>query len=242
MTTAPAAPPMTAGSDAAPPEKPTRYECEVCGREFKAKIALFNHAKTHDRDPDEPIGVDPEIKVRKATKLSQKELGELQQKTAENIRAVGGLLHGGLMALKIARLQHPDGRAPIPGTDRAIPLPSVDTHLAYALISRSEITARVLVEHAATNETLLKWLTRINGWFEGGETGQLIGAHVTAAVMTAGVQNPVITTVAGALIGDVLEQVEQENRELRHQVAQLQAQVAANGGWRAPGDERGAGN
>ena len=242
MTTAPAAPPTSAGSEPAA-ERPDRFACEVCGREFKAKIALFNHRKTHDRDPDEGIGVDPEIKVRKAPKLSQKEMAELQEKTAENIRAVGGLLHGGLMALKVARLQHPDGRAPIPGTDRAIPLPPLDTHLAYAMISRSEITARVLVEHASTNETLLKWITRVNGWFEGGETGQLIGAHVTAAVMSAGVQNPVISTVAGALIGDVLEQVEQENRELRHQVAQLQAQVAANGGgWRAPGDERGAGN
>jgi hypothetical protein len=222
---------------------PERYACEVCGREFKAKIALFNHAKTHDLKPGEGAGVEPDIKVKRAPKLSQKELEELQTETAENIRGIGGLLHAGLLSLKVLKLQQPDAGLRVPGTKVELPLPRVDTHLPYVLISRSELTAKVLIEHAAENETLLKWVVRINGWLKGSETGQLVGAHVVGAAATLGVGGPVIGAAAGALIGDVLEQVEQENRELRHQVAQLQAQVAGQaGGWRAPEDERGAGN
>jgi hypothetical protein len=48
--------------------------------------------------------------------------------------------------------------------------------------------------------------------------------------------------MAGALIADVVAQVEEENAELRHQVAQLQQQLARAAAGRAPGDERGAGN
>lgn len=237
-TAAPDAPPTTAGSAPAPPE---RYACDVCGREFTAKIALFNHRKKHDSKAGEGPGVDPDIKVQRAGKIGQKELAEIQAELGENIRMVGGVLHSILVSAKVARLQHPDGRVPIPGLEATLPLPAVETHLAYALISRSELTAKVLVQHAESNETLLKWIVRVNGWFKGGEVSGLVGAHVVAAAATVGVGGPIVGTLAGALIGDIVDQVEQENRELRHQVAQLQAQVAG-AATRRNGDERGAGN
>jgi len=243
VTTAADAPPRTTGSDAAPEP----LVCKVCGREFTAKIGLFNHAKTHDLKPGEGPGVDAPKAVKKASKLSEKELEDLAGKTAEHIEALGGVLHAGLVGLKLARIQNPSGRLTIPGTQLGVPLPALETHLAHVVISRSAITARVLVQHAAENETLLKWLVRINGWLEGSETGQLIGAHLAGAAATVGLGGPAGGWLIKGLIGDVVEAVEQENRELRHQIAQLQAQLqaqaaAANGAWRPPGDERGAGN
>lgn len=232
----PSAPPRSAGSDpAAPPEQ---FTCEVCQRTFQHKIALFNHRKSHDKAPGEGLGVEPEIKVRKTAKLSTKELDALQGELAENVRAVGGMLHAGLIGLKLLKLQNPEARFSLPGTRIDLPIPSFDTHLPYTLISRSELTAKVLVDHAAENESLLRWLIRFNGWFKGGEVGQLVGAHAAAAVLSLGVQNPVLGTAAGALIGDVVAQVTHENAELRHQVAHLRAQAAA----RPPDDERGAGS
>ena len=235
-----AAAPQTSGSAAAAEE----FRCEVCERTFQHRIALYNHRKSHDLKPGEQPGVEPDIKVRRAPKVSQKELAELQSELAENIHAVGGMMHGVLTGLKAWRLQHPDARLRIPRTSIDLPVPALETHLPYTIMSCSEITARVVAEHAAQNEMLLRWVIRFNGWFKGGEVGQLVGAHVVAGAMTAGVRNPLMET-AGRMVGlaEVMSQVDQENAELRHQVAQLQARLQQEAGaWRPPQDERGAGS
>jgi hypothetical protein len=236
----PAAPPPTSGSDADP--QPDGLTCEVCGQAFTARIALFNHLKKHERQAaaGETPGVEPKIGVQRAAKPTQKELAQIQDELASNVETVGQLVHGALIGLKLMRLQDPERRLPLPGGS-SFALPAFDTHLGYTLISRSQLTAKVLVEHAGENETLLKWIVRFNGWFKGGEVGQLVGAHVVAAAASVGVENPILGAAAGALIGDVVERVQVENHQLRQQVAQLQAQAAAAAGV-GRADERGAGS
>jgi len=233
---------LPSGQGAASPnggsEPPAADEltCGVCGRACKTKVGLASHLRGHERaGPPDPA----EAPVKKAAPLSRPNLREVQAELAGNIKTVGELLHPLLVNLKLARLQNPEARIRIPRTRVDVALPEFDTHLAWTVISRSELTARILVEHAAENETLLRWLVRFNGWFKGGETGSLIGAHVSAAAGSLGVSNGVLSTIQGALIPDVLEQVRTENFELRRQVEQLQAQMAAAA---ARGDERGAGN
>jgi hypothetical protein len=231
----PAAAPRSSGSAAAPPEQ---HVCETCGRTFAHKIGLWNHQKSHDRAAQDPAAAD--VKVRRSTKVSQKELAELQDDLGENIRTVAALLHAPLTALKLLKLENPDARLRIPRTSIELPLPSVDTHLPYVLKSRSDITARVLIEHAAENETLLRWIVRFNGWFRGGEVGQLVAAHAAGVALSAGAGGPLIgVAVRLAQIDDVLEVVEQENARLRQQVATLQAQLQV---VRPPDDERGTGS
>ncbi len=226
--------PPSAGSGSASDD----LTCSQCGRAFTAKIALWNHrrAKHGDQPAKAPQAAD--IPVKRASKPSQRDLKEIQDELAQNVRMVGQVLHPLLINLKLLRLQNPDGQVQVPGTHTKVGVPAIDTHLAYTIVSRSDVTAATLVKHAESNETLLKWLVRFNSWFKGGEVGQLIGAHAAAAAATVGLTNPVVGTVTSLLIPDVLEQVQAENFELRQRVAELQAQAAAV----AARDGRGAGN
>jgi hypothetical protein len=178
-----------------------------------------------------------EVAVKKAG-IAKPALKEVQQELADNLRTVGALLHPLLLNLKLLKLQNPGTRIQIPRTKVDLALPAFDTHLAFTVISRSDLTAKTLVDRAADNETLLKWLIRFNSWFKGGEVGQLVGAHVSAAAGSLGVSNGIVSTIQGALISDVLEQVQTENYELRRQLEEAHRQMATQGAR----DGRGSGN
>lgn len=192
--------------------------------------------RSHQRETND--GEPAEIPVKKAGGATQAQLKEVQEELAKHIRTVGQALQPLLLNLKLFKMTNPDARLRVPGTRLDFAVPNADTHFAYTLISRSELTARLLCDHAAKNETLLKWLIRFNGWFKGGETGSLVGAHVVAAVSSAGASGALISTVQGSLIPDVLAQVQEENYSLHRQLEELQRQMAAQGRM----DERGAGN
>lgn len=210
--------------------------CPVCGKECKGSFGLQAHMKAHKGQ--EPGEITPDsIPVKKAAKPSQKELKELQEDLATNIKTVGQILHPLLLNLKVIKLQDPDARIRIPNTKIYLPIPDFDTHLPYTLISRSELTAEVLTKYAEGNENLLKWLVRFNSWFKGGQTGSLVGAHIVAAASSLGINPPMLEMVQTGLIPDVLEQVQAENYQLKQQVEQMQAQIVE-----LRRDGRGAGN
>lgn len=209
--------------------------CPVCGRACRSKLGLQAHMRAHDgKAPPDP----GDVQVKKALTVKPS-LKEVQSELAGNLKTIGQLLHGALYSLKLVKLQNPDARLRVPLTGIDTALPDFDTHLAWTISLNSELTAKLLTEHAASNETLLKWLVRFNGWFKGGETGSLVGAHLTAAASSLGISNGLLHTVESALIPDVLERVQAENYQLRQQVQELLTQRTAAAASR---DERGAGN
>ncbi|MGH3628975.1 MAG: hypothetical protein ACRDRL_16265, partial [Sciscionella sp.] len=131
---------------------------------------------------------------RKPAALPTVDLKALEAETAQNIKALGQLLHGVLFMAKVAKIQQPESR-----------LPAFDTHLAHAVQLRADLTARLLAEHAAKNEALLRILQGFNGAFKGGDVGQVAGSLVCAGLATVG--RPAPGPFAAMLIPDVMQAV-----------------------------------
>ncbi|HJS94525.1 MAG TPA: hypothetical protein VJ741_09690 [Solirubrobacteraceae bacterium] len=135
---------------------------------------------------------------------------------AGNIRTVGQLLHGALYMLK---LRHVTTGKP----------PAIDTHLAYAVQLRADMTAEVLMGYAAQNPTVMRAVNAFNGLFVGGALGAVIGTHVVAAAASVGIETPISEPAESMFIPDVLQHVAREDAEIEARLRHMAAAAHSNG-------------
>jgi hypothetical protein len=205
-------------------ESEVSLQCPYCPFVGKTERGLAVHVSHKHKDQSEPAFEDKPTRQaptgppleRKAPPLPV-DLKALETETAQNIAGVGQLLHGVLLMGKIAKIQNPDGR-----------LPEIDTHLGFALQLRADMTARLLTEYAAKNQTVMRVLQGFNALFKGGEAAQLVGSLALAGLASAG--QPVPGPFQGMLNRDVVQAVDAENRELYAQMQAAQRAAAATNG------------
>lgn len=209
-------------SESIPTESPNpSFDCPYCTRaNFATERYLNIHiARKHKDQPqihyeDRPVReppTGPRVEVHMPPPV---DLEKLEAVTAENIEALGQLLHMALKTAKVQKAMHPNSR-----------LPALDTHFAFALQLRARATAHLAVQYAAKNETFMRLLLAFNRAFEGSESATVLISLGLGLAGTIGAPAPPM--LHGMFNADVMQAVEAENRELLQQFAEIRRQQEA---------------
>lgn len=173
------------------------------------------------------------------------ELKQIHEELVESIDSVGGIiaaLIGQYKETTVTYAAFHGGHAP--NFPVIGPAPYFETTFGHTISNRAPLSAKILMDYAERNSTLLALIVGFNKAMHGGEVAGLVADHVVGLAHTVMPANRRINGLAMMRTPDALAKVMEENESLRAEIGRLhrEAQARQAEAGAAPGDERGSGN